>query len=188
MAKASDIQKGLAIIFKNEPYLVIDFQHVNPGKGSAFVRTRLKSLKTGKVLENTFKADETIEFVELERKKVQYLYGTENEYTFMDMNTYEQFSVKAEVIGQYAPYLKEGLEVALLLSNGLPVTVDFPKKVVLKVIEAPPAVRGDTATNVTKEITLENGLKVKAPLFIKEGDMVVVNTERGEYVERANPE
>lgn len=185
MARASDIQKGLAIIFKGEPHLVVDFQHVNPGKGAAFVRTRLKSLKTGKVLENTFKSDESVEFVELERKKVQYLYGAKGEYAFMDMETYEQFSVGADVIRQYASYLKEGLEIVLLISEGAPVTVDFPKKVTFKVAEAPPGVRGDTAGNVTKEIVLENGLKIRAPLFIKEGDMVVINTVTGEYVERS---
>lgn len=166
--------------------MVADFQHVNPGKGGAFVRSRLKSLKTGKVMENTFKADETIEFVEMDRKKTQYLYGTATEYTFMDMQTYEQFSVNAEVLGDYAKYLKEGMEVVLLIDqNGTPVTVDFPKKVTLKVTEAPPSVRGDTSGNVTKEITLENGLKTKTPLFIKEGDEVIINTETGEYVERA---
>ncbi|MDP3244204.1 MAG: elongation factor P [bacterium] len=184
MARASEIQKGLAIVFKNEPHLVVDFQHVNPGKGAAFVRARLKSLKTGKVIENTYKSEESIEFVELERKKVQYLYGGQNEYTFMDMVTYEQFSLNGEIVGPYASYLKENMEVTLLLSDSVPVTVDFPKKVTLKVTEAPPAVRGDTATNVTKEITLENGLKIKTPMFIKEGDMVIINTETGEYVER----
>lgn len=184
MSKASEIKRGLAIVFKNEPHLVVDFQHVNPGKGSAFVRTRLKSLRTGKVLENTFKADESVEFVELERVKVQYLYGANNEYSFMNMQTYEQFTVRADVLANCIPYLKEGLEVVLLISKGAPVTVDFPKKVNLKVTEAPPGVRGDTATNVTKEIILENGLRIRTPLFIKEGDMVVVNTDNGEYVER----
>lgn len=184
MSRASEIQKGLALVFKGEPHLIVDFQHVNPGKGAAFVRARLKSLKTGKVLENTYKSDESIEFVELERKKVQYLYGGQDGYTFMDMGTYEQFSLNAEIVGSAAAYLKEGMEVTLLLSDNVPVTVDFPKKVTLKVTEAPPAVRGDTATNVTKEITLENGLKIKTPMFIKEGDMVVINTDTGEYVER----
>ncbi len=189
MARASEISRGLVLAFKNEPHLVVDFQHVNPGKGSAFVRTRLKALKTGKVVENTFKSDETIEFMEMERKKVQYLYGTPTEQTFMDMKTYEQFSVGSEVIGEYAQYLKEGLEVVLLVDeNGVPITVDFPKKVTLKVAEAPPAVKGDTSGNVTKEIVLENGLKVRVPLFIKEGDAVIVNTDTSEYVERATQE
>lgn len=172
--------------FKNEPHLVADFQHVNPGKGAAFVRTRLKGLKTGKVVEMTFKSDETVEFVQMDRKKVQYLYGTPTEHTFMDMKTYEQFSVGPDVMGDYAQYLKEGLEVTILVDeNDVPITVDFPKKVTFKVVEAPPGVRGDTSGNVLKEIVLENGLKTRAPLFIKEGDLVIVNTDTGAYVERA---
>jgi len=182
------MQKGLAIQYKGEPHLIVDYQHVNPGKGAAFIRSRLKSLKTGKVIENTFKIEEPVDFIDLERKKVQYLYGTDSEHTFMDMGTYEQFSVGAEVLGQYAQYLKEGLEITLLLSDSVPVTVDFPKKVTLKVTEAPPGVRGDTATNVTKEVVLENGLHARTPLFIKEGDTVVINTDTGEYVERATQE
>jgi len=186
MAKANEISRGLVLTFKGEPHLVVEFQHVNPGKGSAFVRTRLKGLKSGKVLEQTFKSDESVEFVEMERRKVQYLYGTPTEYTFMDMKTYEQFSVGADVLGQYTQYLKEGLEVVLLVNESeTPVTVDFPKKVTLKVTEAPPAVKGDTSGNVTKEITLENGLKVRTPLFIKEGSLIIVNTDTGEYVERS---
>lgn len=173
-------------MLKNEPHLVVDFQHVNPGKGGAFVRTRLKGLKSGKVLEQTFKADETVEFVEMERRKVQYLYGTPTEHTFMDMKTYEQFSVGAEVLGQYAQYLKDGLEIQLLVDeSGTPVTVDFPKKVTLKVTEAFEAVRGDSSGNIQKEVVLENGLKLRAPMFIKENDLVVINTDTGEYVERA---
>lgn len=186
MSKASEISRGLILNFKNEPHLVVDFQHVNPGKGSAFVRTKLKALKTGKVVENTFKSDEAVEFLEMDRKKVQYLYGTPTEYTFMDMKTYEQFSIGQEVVGEGAKYLKEGIEVSILVDeNGVPITVDLPKKVTLKVTEAPPAVKGDTSGNVTKEIVLENGLKVRAPLFIKEGDLVIVNTDTGEYVERS---
>ncbi|KKU12497.1 MAG: Elongation factor P [Parcubacteria group bacterium GW2011_GWC2_45_7] len=186
MSKANEISRGLILLFKNEPHLVVDFQHVNPGKGSAFVRSRLKSLKTGKVIENTFKSDEDVEFVEMERRKVQYLYGTDNEYAFMDIKNYEQFSIGSDVVGESAKYLKEGIEVTLLVDeNGTPITVDFPKKVTLKVTESFPGVRGDTSGNVLKEITLENGLKIKAPLFIKEGDLVIVNTDTGEYVERA---
>lgn len=189
MARANEISRGLVLNFKNEPHLVVEFQHVNPGKGGAFVRARLKGLRSGKVLENTFKSDEAVEFVEMERKKVQYLYGTPTEFTFMDMKTYEQFSVGAEVMGQYAPYLKDGLEVVLLTDEaGVPVTVDFPKKVTLKVTEAAEAVRGDTSGNVQKEVVLENGLKVRTPMFIKEGNFVIVNTDTGEYVERAAQE
>lgn len=189
MSKANEISRGLILNFKNEPHLVVDFQHVNPGKGSAFVRSRLKALKTGKVVENTFKSDEGVEFVEMDRKKVQYLYGTPTEYTFMDMKTYEQFAVNPEVIGEYAQYLKEGLEVTLLIDEeGTPITVDFPKKVTLKVTEAADAVRGDTSGNVQKEVVLENGLKVRTPVFIKQDNLVVINTDTGEYVERATTE
>ena len=175
------------MLHKNEPHLIVDFQHVNPGKGAAFVRTRLKGLRSGKVNEITLKSDESVEFMEMERNKVQYLYGTPTEYTFMDMKSYEQFSIGPEVLGDYAKYLKEGIEVTLLVDEeGVPVTVDFPKKVTLKVTEAPEGVRGDTSGNVTKEVTLENGLTARAPMFIKEGDLLVVNTDTGEYVERAS--
>lgn len=189
MARANEISRGLILNYKNEPHLIVDFQHVNPGKGSAFVRSRLKALKTGKVVENTFKSDETVEFVEMERIKVQYLYGTPTEFTFMNMKNYEQFSVGLEVIGDYAKFLKEGLEVTILVDEAeVPITVDFPKKVTLKVTDAPDGVRGDTSGNVTKEVGLENGLTVRAPMFIKEGDMLVINTDTGEYVERASQE
>ena len=185
MSKASEIKKGLAILFKNEPHLIVDFQHVNPGKGAAFVRTRLKALKTGKVAETTFKSEETINFVDMERKKVQYLYGDASGYTFMDMASYEQFSINADIIGEAAAYFKEGIEITLLLSEGVPVTVELPKKVTLKVTEAFEAVRGDSSGNVQKEVVLENGLKIRAPMFIKDGDLLIVNTDTGAYVERA---
>lgn len=174
------------MLHKNEPHLIVDFQHVNPGKGAAFVRTRLKGLRSGKVNEITLKSDEAVEFMDMERNKVQYLYGTPTEYTFMDMKNYEQFSIGPEVLGDYAKYLKEGIEITLMVdAEGVPVTVEFPKKVTLKVIDAPEGVRGDTSGNVTKEVGLENGLTVRAPMFIKDGDLLVINTDTGEYVERA---
>ncbi len=185
MASTADLKRGIAIVFKNEPHLVVEFQHVNPGKGSAFVRTRLKGLRSGKVVEHTYKSGESLELVDLERKKVQYLYGTPTEYSFMDNTTYEQFSIGPEVLGEYAKYIKEGMEITILTDAGVPVTVDFPKKVTLKITDSPPAVRGDTSNNVTKEATLENGLTVRVPMFIKEGEHVVINTDTGEYVERA---
>lgn len=186
MVTTADIKRGIAIVFKNEPHLVVEFQHVNPGKGSAFVRTRLKGLRSGKVVEHTYKSGEAIEMVDLERKKVQYLYGTPTEYTFMDNTSYEQFSVNPDVLGEYVKYLKEGIELTLLTDAGVPVTVDFPKKVTLKVTDSPPGVRGDTANSVTKEATLENGLVVRVPMFIKEGESIVINTDSGDYVERYN--
>ncbi len=185
MASTQDIKRGVVILWKNEPHLVTEFEHIMPGKGSAFVRTKLKNLKTGKVLENTFKVGEKIDLVDLEKRRVQYLYASGDKFAFMDNNTYEQFELGADTLAGYEKYLKEGLEVVLLFSDGTPITVEFPKKVSYKVVEAEPGVRGDTASGrVTKEVTLENGLKIRAPLFIKEGETVAVNTETGEYAER----
>lgn len=185
MASTQDIKKGVVILFKNEPHLVVEFEHIMPGKGAAFIRTKLKNLKSGKVLENTFKVGEKIDLVDLEKRKVQFLYSADEKYTFMDNTTYEQFEVGRDVMAGFEPYLKEGLEITLLFSDGAPVTVEFPKKVAYKVIESLPGVRGDTASGrVTKEVTLENGLKIRVPLFIKEGETIIVNTETGEYVER----
>lgn len=186
MASTQDIKRGVVILWKNEPHLVVEFEHIMPGKGSAFVRTRLKNLKSSKVLENTFKVGEKIDLVDLEKRRVQYLYSGGDKFTFMEQSTYEQFEVGADVMAGFEKYLKEGLEMVLLFSDGIPITCEFPKKVSFKVTEAEPGVRGDTASGrVTKEITLENGLKIRAPLFIKEGDVVIINTETGEYAERA---
>ncbi len=186
MSTTSDIKRGVVIKFKEEPYLVTEFQHVNPGKGSAFVRTKLKNIKTGKVFENTYKSGETIEVLKVVKKKMQYLYKEGNAYCFMDMRNYEQTAVDDDLMLGKGAYLKEGQEAIILTLDDSPVGVEIPPKITLKVVESPPAVKGDTASgNVTKEITLENGLKIRAPLFIKEGDEVVVSTDMGEYVERA---
>jgi elongation factor P len=185
MASTQDIKRGVVISWKNEPHLVTEFEHIMPGKGSAFVRTKLKNLKSGKVLENTFKVGEKVDVVDLEKRKVQYLYASGDKFAFMDNNTYEQFELSIDVLAGFEKYLKEGLEVVLLFSDGMPITCEFPKKVSYKVTEAEPGVKGDTASGrVTKEVTMENGLKIRAPLFIKEGDTVIINTETGEYAER----
>lgn len=187
MATTSDIKKGVYIMFKGEPHTVVDFQHVSPGKGSGFTRTRLKNLKTGKVLDNTYKSGEGIEVPTIERSKAQYLYGGGGEYTFMDQNSYEQVILKDDILGDEAKYLMEGMEVGLVLHDGITINIDLPKKVTLKVTEASDAVKGDTASgNVTKEVVCENGLHAQVPMFIKEGDVIVINTETGAYVERAN--
>ncbi len=185
MASTQDIKKGVVILWKNEPHLVVEFEHIMPGKGAAFVRTKLKNLKSGRVLENTFKVGEKIDLVELEKRKVQFLYRADEKLVFMDGITYEQFEVNLDVLAGFEPYLTDGLEIVLLFSDSVPVTVEFPKKVAYKVTEALPGVRGDTASGrVTKEVTLENGLKIRVPLFIEEGDVIIINTETGEYVER----
>lgn len=186
MATTADIQKSTVIKWKNEPYAVVEFQHVNPGKGAAFVRTRLRNLRTGKVFEETFKSGETLDIVDVEKKKMNYLYGDDGGFYFMDNQTYEQVVVPRTALEDRQGLLKEGTESLVLLYEEAPIAVELPKKVTLRVTQAAPAVRGDTAGgNVTKEVELETGYKLNVPMFIKEGDGVVVNTDTGEYVERA---
>ncbi len=166
--------------------VVVDFQHVNPGKGSAFVRCRLKNVETGKVIEHTYKSGEGIELVELDRSTMQFLYKDQTGYAFMDNKSYEQYSIAEDMLGERGLMLKEGLEVGVLMHNGVPLSVDLPKKITLKITESSPGVKGDTASGrVMKEATLETGLKVAVPLFIKEGDSIIINSDNMEYVERA---
>lgn len=186
MAKSSDISKDVVIRENGELYLVTEFQHVNPGKGAAFTRARLKNIRSGKTVEQTYKDSDTVDLVEVERRKMQYLYHDQSGYTFMDTGDYEQLSISAAMLEGKSGYLKEGQEATVVTFGGAPVTVELPRKITLAVAEAAPAVKGDTAGgNVTKEVTLETGLKAAVPLFIKEGDKIVINTESGQYVERA---
>ncbi len=186
MASTSDVRKGVVIKHQNDLYVVVEFQHINPGKGSAFVRTRMKSLASGKVIEITYKTSETIDIVSVLFQNMQFLYKSGDKYVFMDMSSYEQVEMDSELVGDEAKYLKEGLDVVVGLYEERPVSIQLPKKIQYKVVEAPPAVRGDSASgNVTKEIKLDNGLLVHAPIFIKEGEEILVNTETGEYSARA---
>ncbi|MBU1179473.1 elongation factor P [Patescibacteria group bacterium] len=185
MATTADLEKGKIIKFRNELFLVLDRQHHKPGKGVTVVRSRLKNLATGAALEHTFKASENIEFPQTERRRVQYLYTDGQGSHFMDMVSYEQSQISADIMADREKFLKEGEEATVLYYESRPINIDIPIKVKLKVVEAPPAVRGDTTGNVTKEVKLETGLRMNAPMFIKEGDEIVVNTEKGEYVERA---
>ncbi|MDD2758497.1 MAG: elongation factor P [Patescibacteria group bacterium] len=186
MASTSEIRKGVVIRQQNDLFVVVEFQHVNPGKGAAFVRTRMKSLATGKVIEITYKTVESVDIVSVDFMTMQYLYKTGDNYAFMNMQSYEQIEMNGDLAGDDAKYLKEGLEVIVGMYEGRPVSIQLPKKVQYKVVEAPPAVKGDSASgNVTKEVVLENGLHVAAPIFIKEGEEILVNTETGEYSARA---
>ncbi len=186
MADTTALKKDAFIMFRGEICVVTDSQHVNPGKGSAFVRAKLKNVQTGKVVENTFKVGESVETVDLDRSKMQYLYKDANNYYFMDNATYEQTGISADMLGDKGAYLKEGQEVGVLSYQGRPLSVDLPKKLTFKVTESMPAVKGDTASGrVTKEVTLETGMKIQVPMFIEQGDLLVINTENGEYVERA---
>jgi len=186
MASTSDIRKGAVIKHQNDLYVVVESQHVNPGKGAAFVRTRMKNLGSGKVIEVTYKTSETVDIVSVQFQSMQYLYKTGDNYAFMNTGNYEQIEMNGDLIGEEAKYLKEGIEVVIGIYEDLPVSIQLPKKIQYKVVEAPPAVRGDSAAgNVTKEIVLDNGLKIQAPIFIKDGEEILVNTETGEYSARA---
>jgi elongation factor P len=186
MADTTSIKKDVFIMHNGAICVIVDFQHVNPGKGSAFVRTRLKNVQTGKVIEHTYKSGEAIDLVELDRAQMQFLYKDQSGYEFMDNKSFEQHHINTDMLGDKGLLLKEGQEVMALLHEGIPLSVDLPKKVTLVVTEAMPGVKGDTASGrVLKEAVLETGLKVGVPLFIKEGDSVIINTETMEYVERA---
>ena len=184
MADTSDFRTGLIIKFKNDLYTVVEFQHVKPGKGGAFVRSTLKNLKNGKVIDNTFRAGEGIEIVRVERRKYQYLYRDADFLVCMDNDTYEQLNVPKELFGNGVDYLKESEEVEILFNGTEIISVDIPIFVNLKVTETEPGFRGDTATGANKPATLETGATINVPLFINVGDMLRVDTRIGGYVER----
>ena len=179
----AEFKKGLKIQFDGAPYTIVDFQHVKPGKGGAFVRTKLKHMKLGRVIDNTFRAGEKVELVDFEDKHMQYLYR-DDRYHFMDTETYEQVSLSADEVGDAREYLKENTEVDVLYIDGAPVTVELPNFVELSVAHTDPGVRGDTAQGGTKPATLETGAVVQVPLFLNEGDMVKIDTRTGEYLGR----
>jgi elongation factor P len=186
MASPSEIKKSSVIRENGELWLVTEFQHINPGKGAAFVRTRVKNVKTGKTLEKTIKVSESVDLVEMEYRNMQYLYHDATGYTFMDSGTYEQVSMSDEDMGDQGKYLREGMDVTITTYEGQPIAIQLPRKISYKIVETAPAVKGDTASgNVTKEAKTDNGFIVHVPIFINEGDNVVVNTDTGEYVERA---
>jgi elongation factor P len=184
MADTSDFRNGLIIRFKNDLYTITEFQHVKPGKGGAFVRTTLKNLKSGRVLENTFRSGEGVDVVRVERKKYQYLFREGDFLVCMDNETYEQINIPITYFGDGVDYLKESEEVEILFNKDDIITVDIPIFVYLKVIETEPGFRGDTATGANKPAKLETGATVNVPLFINTDDVLKVDTRTGEYVER----
>ncbi|MCF6350853.1 MAG: elongation factor P [Flavobacteriaceae bacterium] len=185
MASTSDIKKGLCIIFNHDTYKVIDFQHVKPGKGPAFVRTKLKSLTNGKVVDNTFSAGHKIEEVRVETRKYQYLYPEGDMYHFMNTDDYNQIQLAKATIDS-VELLKEGEIVTVIVraSDEIPLAVDMPASVVLEVKHTEPGVKGNTATNATKPATVETGARINVPLFINEGDLIKIETEKKSYMER----
>jgi len=185
MLSTTDFRKGLKIKIEGEPYYIVDFQHARTAQRRAFVRTKLKNIKTGAVLERTFSAGETFEEPDFQEKWMQYLYSSGNDFHFMDSKTYEQIVLNEEHLGDYRWYLKENEEYKILFFEGKSVNLDIPTSVLLKVTSTEPAIKGDSVTNITKDATLETGLVVKVHLFIKEGDTIKVDTRTGEYIERA---
>ncbi len=186
MASPSEIKKGIVIQDQQGLWVVNEFQHVNPGKGAAFVRTRIKNVQTGKVLEVTYKMSDSITTVEVEHRTMQYLFHDTTGYTFMDKTSYEQVTMSDEDVGEQGQYLREGLDVHIALFEERPVSLELPRKMTFKVVETMQAVAGNTASgNVTKEATLEGGIKTRVPLFINQGEEIIINTDTGEYVERA---
>ncbi len=185
MATTADIKNGLTIEMNNDLLTIVEFQHVKPGKGPAFVRTKLKSLKTGKVLQHTFTSGFKIDIARVERRKYQYLYKDDMGYIFMSSETFEQINIEEEIIS--APgFLKEGQEVEILFhaDTETPLTCDLPAYVVMEITYTEPGERGNTATNTLKDATIETGAIVKVPLFISSGEKIKVDTRTGEYSER----
>ena len=180
---SNDFRNGVSIDLDGDAFIVVDFQHVKPGKGSAFVRTKLKNVRTGGVVERTFAAGEKVPTAHLERKQMQYLYN-DGDYVFMDNQTYEQMSLTADQIGPKLKYLKENMDLYILFFKGDILGVDFPPQVELTVVQTDPGIPGATATGGTKPAVTDTGATVKVPIFINEGDVIRVNTETNEYIER----
>ena len=186
MIKSGQIAKGACLIWKGEPHLVTDREFVNPGKGAAFVRVKLKSLRTGAVLRETIKTSESVEEADVFDRDAQYLYADDSAYHFMDAESYEQFTVPREGLEEKVFYMKEGETYRVVMWESTPIDVSVPLKITLEVTEAEEGVRGDTVTGATKPVRTETGLDVRVPIFIKQGDKILVNTESGDYVERVN--
>jgi len=181
----ADFKKGIFIVFKDETHQIVEFQHVNPGKGSAFVRTRLKSLKTGKVQDFTYKSGESVTEVPVETHEMQYLYKEGDKFIFMDNTSFEQYGVPELMIGDFSLYLRANDVYQVLVHGEEAVGIRLPKKVRLIVTEADEGAKGNTATGATKTVKVETGAVVTVPLFIKQGDMIAVDPETNSYLERA---
>jgi elongation factor P len=184
-ASTADFRKGLKIELEGEPYIITDFLHVKPGKGGAFVRTKLKSLVTGNVIDRTFRSGEKVQTPSLEEKTMQYLYHEGDTYHFMDSDTYEQITLAGNVLGEDSNFLQENVEVKILFHNDQPIGVELPFFVELTIVQTEPGVKGDTASGGTKPATVETGAVIQVPLFLNEGDVIKVDTRTGAYIERA---
>jgi elongation factor P len=185
MISTSDFKRGTKIEFKGEPFEILDFQHVKMGRGGAFVRTKMKGLKSGKIIEETFTSGDKVPRPDLKEKEMQYLYNQDDLYYFMDNETYEQVSITGEQLSDRRKYLKENMNVYILYYKGdEPISVELPNSVELKVVETEPGFKGDTASGGSKPATVETGAVVRVPFHINEGDTIRIDTRTGEYIER----
>jgi elongation factor P len=185
MADTTDFRNGFSMLIDGAIFSIAEFQHVKPGKGSAFVRTKLKNMRTGAVLDRTFRSGDKVDAVRLEKREMQYLYSEGDLYYFMDLDTYEQSPVEKTVIGTAAGLLKESENAFLLIAREEVIDIDLPNFVYLEVTHTEPGIKGDTATGAVKSATLETGYIVQVPLFINQGDKLKIDTRTGDYVERA---
>ena len=185
MISTNDFRVGLTIELDGDVWQVMEFQHVKPGKGAAFVRSKLRNLRNGNIQEKTFRAGEKVPRAHVETRQMQYLYESGGEYTFMDNETYEQVSLPRERLEREIKFLKENMNVNLVIYKGETIGIQLPNTVELEVVETEPGIKGDTATGGSKPAKLETGLVVQVPLFVQEGDRLIIDTRSGEYVSRA---
>ncbi|MGI6549300.1 MAG: elongation factor P [Syntrophomonadales bacterium] len=185
MISVNDFRTGLTVELDGMAWQVIDFQHVKPGKGAAFVRSKLKNVKTGSIVERTFRAGEKIPRARLDKREMQYLYNSGDEYVFMDNQSYEQVSLDKEQLGDGLKYLKENMNIQVMMYHGEIIGLEMPNFVELKVVDTEPGIKGDTASGASKNATLETGAVVQVPLFVNVGDTLRIDTRTGLYMERA---
>lgn len=185
MISVNDFKTGLTVEVEGDIFTVLEFQHVKPGKGAAFVRSKLKNLRNGNTVERTFRAGETIGRAQIDNREVQYLYNSGSEYTFMDNETYDQFNLDKDQLEWELNFLKENMNVNIASYQGEIIGITMPTSVQLKVTETEPGVKGNTATNATKAAKLETGHSVQVPMFINEGDVLLIDTRDGKYISRA---
>ncbi len=185
MISTAEFRNGARLEIDGQPYYIVEFQHVKPGKGGAFVRTKLKSYKTGNVIDRTFRSGERFDEPNLDERDMQFLYASGNAYTFMDTDSFEQFTYEKDQLGTNADLLKEDMVVTVLVYEHQPIAVELPIFIELKVVDAEPGVRGDTASGGTKPAVLETGAVVKVPLYLEVGEVIKIDTRTREYVERA---
>ncbi|MEK7825685.1 MAG: elongation factor P [Nitrospirota bacterium] len=184
MISTNEIRNGAKIEVDGEPFTIVEFQHVKPGKGGAFVRTKLRSLKTGNVVDRTFRSGDKLEQPDIDEMEMQFLYSAEGQYFFMDTKSYEQIFILQEHLGESKNFLKENMVAKIIFYEGKPLSVELPIFVELKIVKTDPGIRGDTATGGTKVAMVETGANVKVPLYLEEGAVIKVDTRSGEYVER----